>query len=77
MTHRLALALALTLLTGCTQYLAPDLAPVSVATWPIIDGSPAAVGLLDLLNDPTTRPTCTSVSSEAPMKARAGPNPHA
>ncbi len=72
MTHRLALALALTLLTGCTQYLAPDLAPVSVATWPIIDGSPAAVGLLDLLNDPTT--TVDVLDDDVPLDARAASN---
>jgi len=40
--------------SACTEVVDDDLAPVSIATYPIVDGTPSAVGLLDLLNDPAT-----------------------
>jgi len=50
----LSLVLLFSLVAACAQPLDDSLAAVDVATWPIVDGSPDAVGLLDLLNDPTT-----------------------
>jgi len=73
MSQRLAPLAALVLLSACA--VAPDssdLAPVDVATYPIVDGSPAAVGLLDLLNDPAT--TLQVLDHEVPLNRRAAEN---
>jgi len=58
--------------SACTEAVDDDLAPVSVATFPIADGTPDAVGLLDLLNDPAT--TMPVLDDDAGLDRRAAHN---
>jgi hypothetical protein len=70
--NRLTPLALIALLVACAPPLADDLASVDVATYPIVDGLPDAVGLLDLLNDPTT--TLEVLDDEVPLNSRTASN---
>ncbi|MCP4870881.1 MAG: hypothetical protein GY898_19430 [Proteobacteria bacterium] len=60
----------LLLVAACsTTPLPSDLVEVDVATFPVVEGSPQAVGLLALVNDPAT--TLTVLDDEVPLNRRA------
>jgi len=65
-------ALVLVLLTGCAETIEEELQPVDVMTYPVVEGSAEAIGLLDLVNDEST--TFGVLDDEVPLDRRAAGN---
>tara|TARA_B100000029_G_scaffold383669_1_gene379099 strand:+ start:1061 stop:2281 length:1221 start_codon:yes stop_codon:yes gene_type:complete len=65
-------ALALSLAVGCVETIEPELQPVDIMTYPVIEGSAEAIGLLDLVNDEST--TFDVLDDDVPLDRRAAGN---
>ena len=66
------LALTIALFTGCSEAIDPELQPIDVMTYPVVEGSVEAVGLLDLVNHAST--TFEVLDDEVPLDRRAAGN---